>query len=443
MKVLHYSLGFPPFRSGGLTKYCTDLMLSQKERGHEVALLWPGEINRIKAFSIKRRRDVLGLKSFEVINPLPVPYDEGVKAVQPYIAKRDPDVYLHFLELYEPDVLHVHTIMGAAEGLFETAHDLGVRMVFTTHDYFPVCPRVSLYRNGSRCIEEKSCLDCPQCNAEGLGHRQIALLQSPAYRIFKDHAAMRTLRSRHRLGVAERQFDDSPESMPQSSVEDYRILRQRNIRILSRFDVIHANSSIAAAIYRHYLPQSKIEVVPVTHRDMHKVNPSTGRDMSGCWQIGYLGPASDAKGYYLLLESLRSLWEKGVKFELSVYGAFKHTEPFLKVHPRYGYAEIDSVFERMDVLVVPSVWPETFGFTVMEALCHGVPVVVSENVGAKDILDDGFGAIFPPRPADCEAAIASCLDKDALESMRGSIAERFTPPDISEPESKLYAKEVS
>lgn len=42
MKILHYALGFPPYRSGGLTKYCIDLLLAQKEAGHDVAMMWPG-----------------------------------------------------------------------------------------------------------------------------------------------------------------------------------------------------------------------------------------------------------------------------------------------------------------------------------------------------------------------------------------------------------------
>ncbi len=48
MKVLHYALGFPPYRSGGLTKFCVDLMIQQKKEGHTVAMLWPGQMRVIK-----------------------------------------------------------------------------------------------------------------------------------------------------------------------------------------------------------------------------------------------------------------------------------------------------------------------------------------------------------------------------------------------------------
>ena len=39
-----------------------------------------------------------------------------------------------------------------------------------------------------------------------------------------------------------------------------------------------------------------------------------------------------------------------------------------------------------DVLIAPSVGYDTFGFTVLEALSYGIPVIVSDHVGAKDIV---------------------------------------------------------
>lgn len=46
------------------------------------------------------------------------------------------------------------------------------------------------------------------------------------------------------------------------------------------------------------------------------------------------------------------------------------------------------------VSACPSVWYETFGYTVLEALSFGVPVLVSDTVGAKDIIPDDCGKIF-------------------------------------------------
>lgn len=47
MVIMHYFLGFPPYRSGGLTRYCMDLMDIQRKKGDSVIALWPGEISFI------------------------------------------------------------------------------------------------------------------------------------------------------------------------------------------------------------------------------------------------------------------------------------------------------------------------------------------------------------------------------------------------------------
>ena len=145
MKILHYALGFPPYRTGGLTKYCIDLMLTQAEQGHEVALLWPGRITIVKKKpEIHKGRNWNGIESFEIINPLPVPLDEGILDVDAYIKKGDETVYSKFLQDYSPDVIHIHTLMGLHKEFIHAANELGIRTVFTTHDYFGLCPKVCL-----------------------------------------------------------------------------------------------------------------------------------------------------------------------------------------------------------------------------------------------------------------------------------------------------------
>ncbi len=58
-------------------------------------------------------------------------------------------------------------------------------------------------------------------------------------------------------------------------------------------------------------------------------------------------------------------------------------------------SELERIMDYTDVLIAPrSVWYETFGYTVLEALSYGVPVVISGNVGAKDIVPYGAGLII-------------------------------------------------
>ena len=66
----------------------------------------------------------------------------------------------------------------------------------------------------------------------------------------------------------------------------------------------------------------------------------------------------------------------------------------MNIHGRYSYDELEAIMDETDLLICPSVWYETFGYTVWAALSFGVPVLVSDTVGAKDIIPDDCGKIF-------------------------------------------------
>ena len=74
------------------------------------------------------------------------------------------------------------------------------------------------------------------------------------------------------------------------------------------------------------------------------------------------------------------------KWELSVWGGKvgKHSSLSIQYKGKYNAQTIENVYEAMDVLIVPSVWKETFSLVTLEALSYGVPVIVSDNVGAQD-----------------------------------------------------------
>ena len=81
---------------------------------------------------------------------------------------------------------------------------------------------------------------------------------------------------------------------------------------------------------------------------------------------------------------------------LSVWGGIKgqHIEcNKIVFRGKYLSRELYSVFAEIDLLIVPSIWNETFSLITLEAFSFGVPVMVSNTVGAKDIVreyDDFF-----------------------------------------------------
>ncbi len=268
MRILHYALGFPPWRTGGLTKYCVDLMLTQKEQGYEVALLWPGRIGLIdKRVRIRKRENWKEIGSYELVNPLPIALDEGILNCSAYTAAVDLKVYARFLEDFRPDTIHIHTWMGLHREFLEVTEEMGIRTVFTSHDYYGLCPKVTLFHGGMTCDEDHNCADCVRCNQTALSLKKITLMQSPLYRRLKNTHLLIKIRQKHRKEFFEESSDRGCR-VTDGNAAEYRKLREYYISMLEKISFIHFNSTVAEQIYRRYMTPKDSAVISITHRDI-------------------------------------------------------------------------------------------------------------------------------------------------------------------------------
>ena len=182
-----------------MTKYCMDLIDEQKKAGHKVSLLWPGKYkDSSPKCHIKKHRANKGITNYEINNTHPVPLLDGILYPELFTCKKDKAVFEEFLSKENFDVLHIHTLMGLPKELIETANDMGIKTVFTSHDYFGICPKVTLYRYGECCYDDNGCRNCIQCNLHALSLKKIQLMQSPVYRWVKDTTVVIKLRKQHR-----------------------------------------------------------------------------------------------------------------------------------------------------------------------------------------------------------------------------------------------------
>lgn len=426
MRVLHYSLGFPPYRSGGLTKFCMDLMREQVKEGHEVALLWPGAMHFFGKKTKVKNRGIVQVEeeeiySYELIDPLPVPFDEGISDVDTFTYDCDPSVYKEFLNEYQPDIIHVHTLMGIHRAFFCCARELKIRIVFSAHDFFPICPKVTMYRKGKICDSAMTCEVCTTCNQTALGLNKIRVLQSPLYRSLKDNKLVKRLRKKHRDQYLNEVLPVS-ETLKVNHPEDFKNLRNYYKAMLSLVDVIHYNSTVTKSVYEQFLGNFTSVVVPISHshiRDFREKKMFTGNEL----RIRYLGPYGGGKGFTMLKEALDRLWNETHSFSLDVHFTLNEEVPYLRSHGRYSSSDLKGVFSETDVLVAPSVWYETFGYTVLEALSFGVPVIITDTVGAKDIISNGCGIVITNVNQDKIYHTIKELTAEKLTSMNEKILE--------------------
>ena len=95
----------------------------------------------------------------------------------------------------------------------------------------------------------------------------------------------------------------------------------------------------------------------------------------------------------------------------------------MNTHGRYNFSDLERIFDETDVLVAPSIWYETFGYTVLEALSYGVPVIVSDHVGAKDIIPDKGGIIIENMDEEKLYEVIKGLTFEKLVEMNANIVK--------------------
>jgi glycosyltransferase involved in cell wall biosynthesis len=88
-----------------------------------------------------------------------------------------------------------------------------------------------------------------------------------------------------------------------------------------------------------------------------------------------------------------------------------------------GWVAPTDFYDKIDILVVPSLWREPFGRVCIEAFAAGVPVLASEIGGLATIVRDSRnGFLFDPGDADHLAQLLDSLikDRDQLRSLRAN-----------------------
>lgn len=415
MNILHVSLGLPPLRTGGLNRYCIELMEAQVESGDNVSLLFPGRFLPGKVRF--RKGDWHGVRTYELINPLPVALTYGVAEPESFVAACDEaTVFSRLLADVRPDVVHVHSYMGIYREFFYTAKVSGVPMVFTTHDYYSMCPRCTFIDAwGRNCVEGASARACGICCRGGMGLRKSAVMQSRLYAGLKSFPLHDKLARIVKKGMASKGQSSLEEGVEESRIDGYQRLLDYNRRIFELFDLVLTNSGMTEKIYRKTFPDAAYRLAWISHAGLSAKASGDVRDRashSGPLAIGYFGGRREYKGYRTLLEACRILHEEGIEFQLRLYGDDYGDDVGVSEARNYGrieHDEMNGVLRGLDVVVIPSICHETFSFVALEALCVGAPVICSNAVGASELLE--------------ENAIFRAGDPDSLaERIKGRIA---------------------
>ncbi|EHA1006160.1 glycosyltransferase family 4 protein [Clostridium perfringens] len=389
MRILHYSLGLPPYRSGGMTKYVNDIALEQSNYD-DVNILFPGVVKAInKEVKIKYNCNLNGVKVYEIINPLPVSLLNGIKNIDRYIENKDEKVFLEYLKKMKFDIVNIHTFMGLPKEFLQACKKMDIKIVYTTHDYFGICPKVNLLDFENNICSNYNFKKCIKCNVNGNSYKKNLVLQSKLYRFLK---SIKFLDSKKDcIKFLKKRSKKFKEKNIKETKEDYEILFKYYKEMFLLIDKFIFNSSVTKSVFRKFLDVDG-EIINLTHKSISD-NRKRKEYLNKELKISFLGGDKKYKGYDLIINIMKSLNKKGINnIYLNIYGTNKKSKELnslnIKFNGFYNYSMLNEIFSNTDLLIVPSLCFETYGFVTLEALSYGVPVLITETVGSKDILNN-------------------------------------------------------
>jgi len=207
-------------------------------------------------------------------------------------------------------------------------------------------------------------------------------------------------------------------------------------RALQQCDRIIVKSSYVRDLFAQHGVSGDKLVVLSDGEDTSWGPVETRDDTSGVLRIGYIGHIVPLKGVHLLIQAVQRL--RGPA-ELLIFGDLDHDPAYAdslralagrdgRIHFRGGFVHdrIGEVLSQIDVLVVPSMCPETFCHVVREGFIARVPVIGADIGAIPEAIDHGEnGFLFCPGDIDDLSRYLQMIvgDPGILDQLRERIPE--------------------
>jgi glycosyltransferase involved in cell wall biosynthesis len=146
------------------------------------------------------------------------------------------------------------------------------------------------------------------------------------------------------------------------------------------------------------VPPGKVHAVPLG-ADTELFSPEGDEATEPGFTFLFSGAAIRRKGFDLLLAAFEKVRAEVPDARLRIAGPPADVPEWVEVLGPLSQRELAAEFRRADALALPS-RNDSYAMVVPEALASGLPVLVSEMVGAKDLVTEGeTGWIVPVEDA--------------------------------------------
>ena len=232
---------------------------------------------------------------------------------------------------YKISYVHIHHMIGHYFDIVDVLKEKNIKYMVTLHDFYCQCPLINkIYKHEEYCgmkPEESKCSECLNC-------------------IYKTNIDIKSWRNQWSYLLENADHVITPSKITKEEIN--AIFKNINIKVIEHgIDIEKEESNLTVS---------------------DKVN-----------DIAFIGAIGYHKGSRLLEELIKTNRMKNVRIHLfgkidSQYG--KNNKHFIN-HGKYHREELKDLLKKNNIKLIClfSIWPETYSYTMTEAIACGIPVI--------------------------------------------------------------------
>jgi glycosyltransferase involved in cell wall biosynthesis len=275
------------------------------------------------------------------------------------------------IRAFRPDVMHSNNLSGLTTAVWKVASEARIPIVHTLHDYYLTCPRCSRFSDGHACAHT-----CLSCKILTVNRRRAADRVNGV------------------VGVSQRILDIHGE---------LGLFLETPIRTVIR------NASLIAP-----------------------VGPANA-DPDPTITLGFIGRLTEEKGIYNLIHAVAALPPEAVRLVIAGHTDEKQQQLIRTMAPNariefLGFVAPAEFYEKVDVVVVPSIWEEPGPIVVADAKAAGKPYLGTRFGGIPEAIDGGAaGWLTAHDPVSLAKSILQLVaEPQRIRDTARKLAERKT-----------------
>jgi len=314
------------------------------------------------------------------------------------------DIFGKLLDDINPDIVHIQHLLFLSLGIVKEAKKRGLPVIFTLNDYWLICQKGQLIMENMALCDGYDLKNCQICLRSSLSIRPNSVYLYNMLRKYAPKLVLHAIRniyvkfvsnSVYGKNMLKKRFDCINEIMPQVNL------------FTSPSDFLK-NKFIKFGVPENKIIRSSYGI------DRNKTNIGL-KTKSSFLRFGFIGTLVPTKGLHVLTEALKKV--KNNNLELLVFGklvAYVGYENYMntikysaqkdkriKLMGPFKNDDIGQIFSQIDILVVPSIWPENAPIVIQEAFLSNTPVIASRIGGVPELINHGVnGLLFNAKDVD-------------------------------------------